>query len=266
MIALDSMKSSFPTIDSIRYTYYLDLLVQQHKHVLFTGNTGTGKTVNVNSYVSTLSADYVPLSVIFSAATTANGLEDSLFSKMIKRRQRVYGAPLGKRFVIFLDDMNMPAREKYGAQPPIELLRQWMDHGGWFDRKLLSFTEIVDISFIAAMCPPGGGRHPTTPRFVRHFNQIAHTQMDAPTLFSIFSVIVQHCLSKFVDEVRSMSTTAVQATIDVYTTICDQLLPTPSKSHYTFQSARSQRRISRNSECVESSIAKRSFVSSFMDA
>src|SRR6185436_18411485 len=128
----------------------------------------------IQRYLSALPDKLQPVSLIFSAATTANQTEELLFSKMEKRRKRVYGAPLGKRFVIFVDDLNMPAREKYFAQPPIELLRQWMDHAGWFDRRTLTFVEIVDVSFVAAMGPPGGGRNPVTPRFLRHFNQIAH--------------------------------------------------------------------------------------------
>ena len=54
--------------------------------------------------------------------------------------------------IIFVDDLNMPAKEEYGAQPPIELLRTWMDHNGWYDKQdpQWPYRKNIDLQFVCA--------------------------------------------------------------------------------------------------------------------
>lgn len=37
--------------------------------------------------------------------------------------------------ITFMDDLNMPAKDTFGSQPPLELMRQWIDYGFWYDRQ-----------------------------------------------------------------------------------------------------------------------------------
>lgn len=231
-----------PTTDSVRNTYMLDLLLPNDKHVLMVGDTGTGKTININQYLMGVSkvqgrsirGNVIPLALTFSANTSANMTQDLLDSKMDKRRKGVYGPAAGKKFYVYVDDLNMPKREEYGAQPPIELLRQWFDQGGWYDRKDLTFRKLIDLTFVASMGPPGGGRQEITPRFLRHFNVIGYVEMSDTSKAVIFGTILRGFLSNFDGGLVNMTDDIVSSSINVFATIVRDLLPTPSKSHYTF--------------------------------
>jgi hypothetical protein len=97
-----------PTTDSVRNTFLLDMLLTRDKHVLMVGNTGTGKTINIAQYLSgaakvggkVIPSNVIPLTLMFSANTSANMVQDLLDSKMDKRKKGVFGPAAGKRFYI----------------------------------------------------------------------------------------------------------------------------------------------------------------------
>jgi len=227
-----------PNQYTAQVSYMIELLVPAKKNVLICGPTGTGKSVYVfNTITSVLPQDkFKALCLGFSAKTSANMTQDIIDGKLDKRRKGVYGPPMGQQSVIFVDDLNMPEVEVYGAQPPIELVRQLIDNGGWYDLKEKSWRTIVDTSVISAMGPPGGGRNNVTPRLLRHFSLFCFAEFDDTTLRRIFTTIVNWHFTtlNFDSSVRSMGEAIVDATLDTYRSAMASLLPTPQKSHYTF--------------------------------
>ena len=225
-----------PTPDSARYTFLTGLSVRHDYPCILVGPTGTGKSVYVQRYLLSLPKEsFVPITVTMSARTSANMTQDQIDGRLDKRRKGIYGPPMGKKAIVFVDDLNMPTLEKYGAQPPIELLRQFQAQGGWYGRDN-NFRTMHDVQFVAAMGPAGGGRNPVTGRFLRHYNAIGTPEVSDATLTEIFSCILAWHLKKpgFGANVRGICNNVVAATLDIYNKAMAELLPTPSKSHYTF--------------------------------
>ncbi len=100
-----------PTADSFRSSYLAKMLLTNGYHVMMPGPIGTGKSINAYSLVSTgMGETYQYIPIAFSAQTSANQTQDTIDLKLEKIRRGVYGAPVGKKYIIFVDDLNMPKK------------------------------------------------------------------------------------------------------------------------------------------------------------
>ena len=228
-----------PNVSTAQFDYLVQLLISAERKVLVCGPTGVGKSAYMKRMLlKTMPKEtYVPIFVAFSARTSAKSTQGIMEQKLERRRKGVYGPPSGMKCIIFVDDLNMPEVEKYGAQPPIELLRQFCDQGGWYDLGENSFKMMEDALLVAAMGPPGGGRSAITPRLLRHFNLICFTDFNDDTMKHIFGTVMSWYMGKnagFDQAINQLGKAVVAATLDVYKTASKGLRPTPAKSHYTF--------------------------------
>lgn len=227
-----------PTIDSVRYGYLMEKLLAVKRSVLYTGETGVGKSVIARALLLDVAekTDYLPIFLNFSAQTSSKRTQEMIEAKLEKKRKNQLGPPKNKRMVIFIDDLNMPKLDTYGSQPPIELLRQFQDFGGFYNRfeEGMPFTDIKDVTIAAACAPPGGGRNPVSLRLIRHFCMFSISPPSEYNLKHIFKSITQGFFSEFNNAVKASSDQIVDAAVEIYSRMSTELLPTPAKSHYVF--------------------------------
>jgi dynein heavy chain len=139
-----------------------------------------------------------------------------------------------KKAIAFVDDFNMPRKEEFGAQPPIELIRQQMDYGFWYDRKKNEPNVIQNLEFIAAMGEPGGGRTEISPRVISNFHMMNFTFPTEQIIKRIYEVITDYKFQGFYDEIKQLNEQLPAATIQIFNTVKATFLPTPALCHYQF--------------------------------
>ncbi|KAK7488391.1 hypothetical protein BaRGS_00020365, partial [Batillaria attramentaria] len=245
-----------PTVDIVRFSFLSSLLLLNKHPVLLTGDSGVGKSAIINNMLKELEKEggtsykaHTVLGTVFNYSEKQSSLLENISSltsfghdshdhqtETDQEGPDSLGAPKGRKVIVFVDDLNMPAPEEYGAQPPLELLRQFLEMGGFYDTKKLVWKDILDVTVIAACGPTGGGRNPISPRLLKNFCTLALPQPSTRSLQHIYQVQLGRFLQdgEFMPEVLECLFPLVSAAIAVYYRMGATMLPTPTKSHYTF--------------------------------
>ncbi|XP_055840841.1 dynein axonemal heavy chain 3 isoform X1 [Episyrphus balteatus] len=225
-----------PTKETGYINFWLDFCTERKlMPFMVIGPTGTGKSAIISHNLLALPKNTHMLNIVnFSARTSAQLVQETVMSKLDRRRKGVFGPPVGKKCLVFCDDVGMPSKDTYGSQPPLELVRQWLDHGYWSDLDDTSKLELIDMGFVGAMGPVGGSNF-IFPRFYRHTFVVAVDAFEDATITKIFTTIGDwHFAKDYADKVALLSKGLAEAMVNIYRQAISVFLPTPAKSHYTF--------------------------------
>jgi len=142
------------------------------------GHSGVGKTVLVEGIFNTLDPLFISFVINFSAGSTSGGLQMMIESQYDRRAKNKFKPKNSKvKAVCFIDDLNMPRKDTFGSQPPLELIRQHIDYAFWYSRNAAQVTKnyICDLQVISSMGKPGGGRAEISTRLLSQFHVINYT-------------------------------------------------------------------------------------------
>lgn len=208
-----------PTVDTVRHEEILYSWLAEHKPLMLCGPPGSGKTMTLFSALRKL-PDMEVVGLNFSSATMPE-LIVKTFEQYCEYKKTLNGLVLsptqiGRWLVIFCDEINLPAPDKYDTQRAISFLRQLVEQNGFWRTSDKAWVSLERIQFVGACNPPeDAGRHPLGARFLRHAPVVMVDYPGEVSLTQIYGTF-NNAVLKVIPSLRGYGDAMTKAMVDFY--------------------------------------------------
>ena len=252
-----------PTKQLLRYSWFVETMAVKSKNILLFGESGSGKSLiaanallegrveetkpaalNEESNIARILPEEIETStklnefklkqynLCFTWHTTPTRLQRAIEERLDKKRKNLYSAPIRKRAVFFIDDVNIPETDSYGTVPSLEYLRCILAEHGYFDKNRFFWKKIKKTTFLCAGSPADGGRKEMSLRLLRHFNVFYMNTISFSEYHSLFESVVFAHFANLGKEYTSLKSGYLDALIDIHEKLMVNLPGNPRHPHY----------------------------------
>ena len=225
-----------PNTETVAMNFCMKALISVRQPVMLIGLAGCGKTQTCNGLLKNLDPEvFCNYAINFNFYTDFNLLMTMMDIPLEKKAGRLFGPPGKLKLIYFIDDLNMPALDKYNTQTAISLMRQVQEYGHWWDMSKIQLKDIGNTQYMACMNPTAGS-FIVNPRLQRWFWTLAVPFPEQSALNTVYSTFMKGHFERlpFKASVQEVVSGIIKAALQCHATTASTFRKTAANFHYEF--------------------------------